>query len=64
LTVCTLHLGAHLNGQRGSQPRLEGSYALDIQYIPRVRDGFLRHQPVEPTHSATLIFAGAEVAKG
>jgi len=37
---------------------------LDIQYIPRVRDGFLRHQPVEPTHSATLIFAGAEVAKG
>jgi endonuclease YncB( thermonuclease family) len=48
----TLHMGAHLNGQGGSQLRLEGIDALETHYTPRVRGGFLQHQPIELAHSA------------
>ena len=48
----TLHLGAHLNGQGGTQLRLEAIDALETHYSPRVRGGFLQHQPLALAHAA------------
>jgi endonuclease YncB( thermonuclease family) len=48
----TLHLAAHLNGQGGTQLRLEAIDALETHYSPRVRGGFLQHQPLELAHTA------------
>jgi hypothetical protein len=42
----SLHLGAHLSGQGGSQLRLEAIDALETHYSPRVAGGFLQHQPL------------------
>jgi endonuclease YncB( thermonuclease family) len=47
-----LHLGAHLNSQGGTQLRLEAIDALETHYSPRVRGGFLQHQPLELAHAA------------
>jgi endonuclease YncB( thermonuclease family) len=47
-----LHLGAHLSSQGGTQLRLEAIDALETHYSPRVRGGFLQHQPLELAHAA------------
>jgi endonuclease YncB( thermonuclease family) len=47
-----LELRAHLNGQGGTQLRLEAIDALETHYSPRVRGGFLQHQPLELAHAA------------
>jgi endonuclease YncB( thermonuclease family) len=47
-----LLLGAHLNGQGGTQLRLEAIDALETHYSPRVRGGFLQHQPLALAHAA------------
>jgi hypothetical protein len=47
-----LHLAAHLNGQGGTQLRLEAIDALETHYSPRVPGGFLQHQPLGLAHAA------------
>jgi hypothetical protein len=48
----TLQLAAHLSGQGATQLRLEAIDALETHYSPRVRGGFLQHQPLELAHAA------------
>jgi endonuclease YncB( thermonuclease family) len=48
----TLHLGAHLSSQGGTQLRLEAIDALETHYSPRVHGGFLQHQPLGLAHAA------------
>jgi endonuclease YncB( thermonuclease family) len=48
----SLHLAARLNGQGGTQLRLEAIDALETHYSPRVPGGFLQHQPLGLAHAA------------
>ena len=53
-----LHLAAHLNGQGGTQLRLEAIDALETHYSPRVAGGFLQHQPLGLAHAAAAELLG------
>lgn len=48
----TLRLPVHTNRSGGAQLRLDAIDALETHYAPRVRGGFLHHQPLALAHAA------------